>query len=172
MDSARHLCPTALVAAIVLAAAGCTGTRNVSDRDIESIDLDADPRSHYFGRSEDYSRLSVGWGWSALFPSAPPIFVADLDLWTEKLTGPAEAMLNYCQGHCPPRLDLTREALVDREEDWQRERLADLIRRATVAPKRRIATKPTAGSQRRRLAGKTQRGQVKALRGRVDQGEE
>ncbi|USN99461.1 MAG: rhodanese-like domain-containing protein [Phycisphaeraceae bacterium] len=40
MDSARHLCPTALVAAIVLAAAGCTGTRNVSDRDIESIDLE------------------------------------------------------------------------------------------------------------------------------------
>ncbi|HMQ40928.1 MAG TPA: alternative ribosome rescue aminoacyl-tRNA hydrolase ArfB [Paracoccus sp. (in: a-proteobacteria)] len=64
----------------------------------------------------------------------------------------------------------TRSQLRNRE--LARERLADLIRRATVAPKRRIATKPTAGSQRRRLAGKTQRGQVKALRGRVDQGEE
>lgn len=48
------------------------------------------------------------------------------DLWTERLTGPAEAMLNYCQGHCPPRLDLIRETLVDREENWQSERLADL----------------------------------------------
>lgn len=60
------------------------------------FDLDADPRSHYFGRSEDYSRLSVGWGWSALFPSAPPIFVADLDLWTEKLDlggGPSDVIL-------------------------------------------------------------------------------
>ena len=64
----------------------------------------------------------------------------------------------------------TRSQLRNRE--LARERLADLIRRATVTPKRRIATKPTAGSQRRRLAGKTQRGQVKVLRGRVDQAED
>ena len=49
-----------------------------------------------------------------------------------------------------------------------RERLADLIRAALVAPKRRVATKPTLGSQRRRLAAKTQRGEVKALRGKVE----
>jgi ribosome-associated protein len=48
------------------------------------------------------------------------------------------------------------------------ERLIDLIRQALIAPKRRIATKPTLGSQRRRLAAKTQRGEVKALRGKVD----
>lgn len=48
------------------------------------------------------------------------------DLWTERLTGPAEAMLNYCQGDCPPRIDLTREALVDREQDWETARLEDL----------------------------------------------
>lgn len=48
------------------------------------------------------------------------------DLWTEQLTGPAEAMLNYCRGGCPPRTDLTREALVDREEDWETARLEDL----------------------------------------------
>jgi ribosome-associated protein len=52
-----------------------------------------------------------------------------------------------------------------------RERLVDLIRQALVAPKRRIATKPTLGSQRRRIAAKTQRGEVKALRGKVE-GEE
>jgi ribosome-associated protein len=46
-----------------------------------------------------------------------------------------------------------------------RERLAELIRQALVAPKRRIATKPTAGSQRRRLAAKSARGAVKVLRG-------
>ncbi len=48
------------------------------------------------------------------------------DLWTENLTGPTVAMLNYCRGGCPPRLDLVREDLVHRETDWQRTRLADL----------------------------------------------
>jgi ribosome-associated protein len=48
-----------------------------------------------------------------------------------------------------------------------RQRLADLIRKALVAPKRRIATRPTAGSERRRLQAKAARGSVKALRGPV-----
>jgi ribosome-associated protein len=55
-----------------------------------------------------------------------------------------------------------------RNRDLARERLADLIRAATVVPKRRIATRPTPGSQRRRLAAKAGRGEVKALRGKVD----
>ena len=54
-----------------------------------------------------------------------------------------------------------------RNRELARERLADLIRQALVAPKRRIATRPTLGSQRRRLAAKAQRGTVKALRGSV-----
>ncbi len=48
-----------------------------------------------------------------------------------------------------------------------RERLAELIRAALIPPKRRIATKPTLGSQRRRVAAKTARGEVKVLRGRI-----
>ncbi|MFD1796681.1 aminoacyl-tRNA hydrolase [Paracoccus aurantiacus] len=55
-----------------------------------------------------------------------------------------------------------------RNRELARDRMADLIRRATVAPKRRIATRPTLGSQRRRLKAKSVRGNVKALRGRVD----
>ncbi len=58
-----------------------------------------------------------------------------------------------------------------RNRELARERLADLIRRATVAPKRRIATRPTLGSQKRRLKAKVERGEVKALRGKVDTGE-
>ncbi|MDO5529524.1 MAG: alternative ribosome rescue aminoacyl-tRNA hydrolase ArfB [Paracoccus sp. (in: a-proteobacteria)] len=54
-----------------------------------------------------------------------------------------------------------------RNRDIARQRLVDLIARAAIAPKRRIATRPTLGSQRRRLAAKTARGQVKSLRGRV-----
>ncbi|MDK3017779.1 alternative ribosome rescue aminoacyl-tRNA hydrolase ArfB [Pseudodonghicola flavimaris] len=56
-----------------------------------------------------------------------------------------------------------------RNREIARERLAELIRKALVAPKRRIATRPTKGSVRRRLDAKKARGTVKALRGRVDE---
>lgn len=64
------------------------------------------------------------------------------------------------------QVDETRSQARNRE--IARDRLADLIRQALVAPKRRIATKPTLGSQRRRLAAKSVRGEVKSLRGRVE----
>lgn len=48
-----------------------------------------------------------------------------------------------------------------------RARLAEMILKAAAAPKRRIKTKPTAGSVRRRIASKKKRGEVKALRGGV-----
>lgn len=51
-----------------------------------------------------------------------------------------------------------------RNRELARERLAELIRAALIPPKRRIATKPTYGSQLRRVAAKVQRGEVKALR--------
>jgi len=63
------------------------------------------------------------------------------------------------------RAEETRSQLRNRE--IARERLAEMIRQALIAPKRRVATKPTLGSQRRRLQAKTVRGTVKALRGRV-----
>lgn len=59
-----------------------------------------------------------------------------------------------------------------RNRELARERLAELIREALKAPKRRIATRPTLGSQRRRLAAKSQRGEVKSLRGRIAAGED
>ncbi len=57
-----------------------------------------------------------------------------------------------------------------RNREIARERLAELIRAALVAPKRRIATRPTRGSIERRLAAKRARAAVKA--GRADTGEE
>jgi len=54
-----------------------------------------------------------------------------------------------------------------RNREIARERLVEMIRAALVAPKRRIATKPTLGSQRRRMAAKQQRAEVKTLRGKV-----
>jgi ribosome-associated protein len=58
-----------------------------------------------------------------------------------------------------------------RNRDIARDRLVELVTRALVAPKRRVATKPTLGSKKRRLKAKKVRGDVKALRGRVE-GEE
>lgn len=64
------------------------------------------------------------------------------------------------------QVDETRSQARNRE--IARERLAELIRAALVAPKRRIATKPTYGSQQRRLAGKSLRSTVKSLRSKID----
>ncbi len=67
------------------------------------------------------------------------------------------------------QVDETRSQARNRE--IARERLAELVRQATVVPKPRRPTKPTLASQRRRVEGKTRRGEVKTLRGTV-KGEE
>lgn len=46
-------------------------------------------------------------------------------------------------------------------------RLCELIVSATATDKPRKATRPTHGSKQRRLAGKSQRGETKRLRGKV-----
>ncbi|MEM6477996.1 MAG: alternative ribosome rescue aminoacyl-tRNA hydrolase ArfB [Pseudomonadota bacterium] len=63
------------------------------------------------------------------------------------------------------RVEETRSQARNRE--IARQRLKDLISAAAVKPKRRIPTKPTLASKRRRLAAKAQRGAVKAARGKV-----
>ena len=55
-----------------------------------------------------------------------------------------------------------------RNREMARERLVEMIRAALVPPKRRIPTKPTAGSERRRLQAKAVRSAVKAARGTVE----
>lgn len=64
------------------------------------------------------------------------------------------------------QVDETRSQVRNRE--IARERLADLIVQACEKPKRRIPTRPTLGSKRRRLESKKQRGEVKNLRGKID----
>lgn len=48
-----------------------------------------------------------------------------------------------------------------------RKRLAEMVRAVAEPPRKRIKTKPTRASVRRRLTSKKQRGAVKALRGKV-----
>ena len=53
-----------------------------------------------------------------------------------------------------------------RNREDARERLLDILRAALVAPKKRIATKPSRASQQRRLEGKQQRAKIKQGRSR------
>lgn len=55
-----------------------------------------------------------------------------------------------------------------RNREIARQRLAELVLSATQRPKRRVPTRPTLGSKKRRLKEKKVRGEVKSLRGRVD----
>lgn len=54
-----------------------------------------------------------------------------------------------------------------RNREIARERLRELVEKALFKPKKRIPTRPTLASKRRRLEAKSQRGATKALRGRV-----
>lgn len=63
------------------------------------------------------------------------------------------------------RSEGARSQLLNRAE--VRERLVELIREATVVPKRRRPTKPSKAAKAKRMEGKTKRATVKSLRGRV-----
>lgn len=88
------------------------------------------------------------------------------------LPGPVKARLKRLagrrwtkEGAIVIQCDETRSQARNRE--IARERLAELLRKALVRPKRRIPTKPTKGSIRRRLNAKKARGEVKSLRGKI-----
>jgi len=59
-----------------------------------------------------------------------------------------------------------RSQLKNREDALNR--LLELIKSVIVPRKKRHATKPTKGSQQRRLESKIRRGRAKSLRGKVD----
>jgi ribosome-associated protein len=67
---------------------------------------------------------------------------------------------------------ITIKAQQYRSQEQNREdaltRLRALIQSIAIPRKKRKATKPTKGSQRRRLESKTKRGRLKALRGTLD----
>lgn len=58
-----------------------------------------------------------------------------------------------------------RSQILNREA--ARKRLAKMVLEIAVPPKRRVRTRPTRGSVRRRLTTKKQRGDLKTLRGKI-----
>ena len=89
------------------------------------------------------------------------------------LPGPVKARLRRLagrrwtkEGAVVLQVEETRSQARNRE--IARERLAELVRAALVAPKPRRPTRPTKGSVERRIKAKKVRGEVKAGRGRVE----
>ena len=89
------------------------------------------------------------------------------------LPGPVKARLRRIAGRkwtkdgaLVLQVDETRSQA--RNRDIARDRLKEMIFQALRPPKRRVPTKPTLGSKKRRLKAKKVRGEVKSLRGRVD----
>jgi len=61
-----------------------------------------------------------------------------------------------------------RHRTQERNQEDALERLRALVLSVATPPRPRKATKPTRGSQERRLAAKSKRSKVKAMRGRTD----
>lgn len=93
---------------------------------------------------------------------------------TEALTRAQKGRLRKLAGR---RIDaqgaLTIKAQAERSQRQNLERARDglrkLIRKALVPPKRRVETKPTRASKRKRLENKRRRGDQKKARGKVSQ---
>jgi len=93
---------------------------------------------------------------------------------TEALTRAQKGRLRKLAGR---RIDaqgaLTINAQAERSQRQNLERARDglrkLVRRALVPPKRRVETKPTRASKRKRLENKRRRGDQKKARGKVSQ---
>ncbi|MCA1337854.1 alternative ribosome rescue aminoacyl-tRNA hydrolase ArfB [Pseudooceanicola marinus] len=62
-------------------------------------------------------------------------------------------------------LQVSEERSQARNREVARERLAELVRKALVAPKRRIPTKVSQNQKRKRVEAKKQRAEVKEKRG-------
>lgn len=68
-------------------------------------------------------------------------------------------------GRLEIRAESSRSQHQNRNE--ARKRLAEIVKEGLIVPKMRRATKPTKGSQRRRMDHKKKRGATKKLRGKV-----
>lgn len=65
-------------------------------------------------------------------------------------------------------IQVSEERSQARNREIARDRLADLIRKAAEKPNRRIKTRVPPSQKRKRLEAKKHRGEVKALRGKIE----
>ena len=110
------------------------------------------------GQNVNKVSSAVQLTWKVGASSLPPEVKARFSkLYASRITNDGRMMLEASEHRSQP---LNREAA--------RKRLAQMILKASIRPKRRVATRPTAGSVRRRIASKKRRGEIKSLRGSVE----
>ncbi|WP_179379049.1 alternative ribosome rescue aminoacyl-tRNA hydrolase ArfB [Jannaschia marina] len=90
------------------------------------------------------------------------------------LPGPVKARLRRLAGRRWTKegavvIQVSEERSQARNREIARERLVALVRAATVKPKKRVKTRVSANQKRKRLEAKRRRGEVKALRGGVEE---
>ena len=129
-----------------------------------SISIDSDEIEESFARSSGPGGQSVNTTDSAVMlrfdvrnsPSLPEAVKARLGVLAgSRLTRDGILVL---------KSEGSRSQLLNRQE--VRERLVELIREATVVPKKRRPTKPSKAAKARRMEGKAKRSTVKSLRGK------
>ena len=109
------------------------------------------------GQNVNKVSTAVQLRWNVLSSSIPaPVKARFKRRYGSRLTQEGELILE-AKDHRSQALN--REAA--------RKRLAEIVRTVAEPPRKRIKTKPTRASVRRRLDEKKQRGAVKALRGKV-----
>ena len=99
------------------------------------------------------SRVTLHWSVSQSSALSPAMKARALRKLRSRLTGEGELLVS---------VDTTRSQHQNRE--LARERLAQIVRDSLKVPKRRVATKPTKGSQRRHIEAKKARGDTKKMR--------
>ncbi|WP_299836830.1 alternative ribosome rescue aminoacyl-tRNA hydrolase ArfB [uncultured Jannaschia sp.] len=90
------------------------------------------------------------------------------------LPGPVKARLRRLAGRRWTKdgavvIQVSEERSQTRNREIARDRLAALLRAASVAPKKRVKTRVSANQKRKRVEAKKKRGAVKALRGEVEE---
>jgi len=110
------------------------------------------------GQNVNKVSSAVQLTWNVEASSLPPEVKARFaKLYASRITNDGRMIVEASEHRSQP---LNREAA--------RKRLAQMILKASIRPKRRVATRPTAGSVRRRIASKKRRGEIKSLRGSVE----
>src|SRR3954463_5366953 len=120
-------------------------------------------------------------GMPARAPQSPPPYTLDRDLLAREVevqvfraSGPGGQHVNKTESalrliHPPSGVVVIAQdsSSQHRNRETAFERLVERLERLNYVPKKRVATKPTAGSRKRRIEGKKQRGETKRQRGRV-----
>ena len=110
------------------------------------------------GQNVNKVSTAVQLRWNAAASSLPPEIKARfLKRYQSRLTREGDIIID-AKTH--------RRQVLNREE--ARARLSDMIKAVVAPPKRRIKTRPTKGSVARRLTEKKQRGEIKSLRGKIE----